>query len=72
MAKHRTHTIHECNCRNQVRATVYVGGTTITLMGKYGFGWKIVRETNGRIIIEEYENRKQARKEFQRYEKCKK
>lgn len=65
----KKHTIHPEKCRNVVREQVSFCGITITLTGKYAYEWSIMKESNGKITIETFPNRKKAREEFDRYKK---
>lgn len=68
MAKRNKHTFHQEKCISSVRAVIKDScGNRISLVGKHAFQWSIVRESDGRIIITTFPNRKLATKEFERY-----
>ena len=53
------------NCDNRLRAVITDAlGRTVSLFGKHAFEWEIVLESNGRTIIRQYPNRKEALKDF--------
>lgn len=66
----RKHTIHPENCKNRVRETVSFCGIHVTLSGKYGCEWSIMKECNGNITVTVYPNRLKAKKEFEKYKKA--
>lgn len=63
----KKHTIHPENCKNRVRETVTFCGMHVTLSGKYSQEWSVSKEVNGKITINVFPNRKEARKEFNKY-----
>lgn len=66
----KKHTIHPENCRNRIRETISFCGIHVTLSGKYGCEWSIMKESNGKITVEIYPDRLKAKKEFERYKKA--
>lgn len=58
---------HKERCNSRVRATVKQGNTVISLMGTHAFEWSIVIESNNKITITTFPNRKGAINEFKRY-----
>lgn len=42
-------------------------GRTVTLVGKHAFEWSIVLESDGKIIITTFKNRKSAVEDLKKY-----
>lgn len=59
--------INPANCKNVVREQVTFCGILVTLSGKYSQEWSVSKEENGKITINIFPNRKEARKEFNKY-----
>ena len=66
----KKHTIHPENCKNRVRETVSFCGIHVTLSGKYGCEWSIMKECSDKITVTIYPNRLKAKKEFEKYKKA--
>lgn len=62
----RKRVINPKHCRNQVREQITMYGYTVTLTGKYSQEWSIMKESNGKITIEIFPNRKKAREEWKK------
>lgn len=59
--------INPKHCKNVVREQLTMCGFTVTLTGKYSQEWSIMKEANGKITIEIFPNRLEARKEWKKY-----
>lgn len=66
----KKHTIHPENCKNRIRETVSFCGIHVTLSGKYGCEWSIMKECSDIITVTIYSNRLKAKKEFEKYKKA--
>lgn len=67
----RKRTINPKHCRNVVREQITMCGFTVTLSGKYSQEWSIMKESNGKITIEIFPNRRKAREEWKKYSRAK-
>ena len=63
----RKRVINPANCKNVVREQVTFCGILVSLSGKYSQEWSVSKEVNGKITINIFPNRKEARKEFNKY-----
>lgn len=63
----RKRVINPANCKNVVREQVTFCGILVTLSGKYSQEWSVNKEVDGKITINIFPNRKEARKEFNKY-----
>lgn len=66
----KKHIIHPENCKNRIRETVSFCGIHVTLSGKYGCEWSIMKECSDIITVTIYSNRLKAKKEFEKYKKA--
>ena len=55
------------NCDNIVRATLKIGNTIVTLVGKHSFEWSIVKEESNKTVILTFKERTSAINEFNKY-----
>lgn len=67
----RKRIINPKHCKNVVREQITMCGFTVTLTGKYSQEWSIMKESNGKITIEIFPNRLQARKAWEKYSRTK-
>lgn len=58
----------KCEARVRMQITDQLG-RKITLVGKHAFEWSIVLESNNKISITTFKNRKTAIKDFDKYRK---
>lgn len=66
----RKHTYHREKCNTCIRMSIVdMLGRTITLCGTHAFEWSIAITTNNSITIIQFQNRKLATKEFNKYKR---
>lgn len=69
----RKHNYHRENCDCFIRETIVdIWGRTIHLVGRHAFEYSItVISITGRIVVTNFKNGKEARKEFYKYKRKK-
>lgn len=59
---------HRDKCESCVRMQITDKlGRTVTLVGKHAFEWSIILESDGKIIITTFKNRKSAVENLKKY-----
>jgi hypothetical protein len=68
----RTHTFHKENCNNNIRNSITdILGRTVVLSGIHAFEWKITIISGTCMTTQEFNGRKEATKEFNKFKRRK-